>query len=667
MSLLVQRPDVSEFRRRFRWLMLFAAVCFLALAGRVVQLQLVHSDDYQSIARENIVRRVTLRTTRGVIRDRKGNVLSASRPAYNLYVVPEALTEIDPETQQARMQPVWQRVVSYAEIGEAERVRLEEKLLAMRMAEGGQGESRLRQQILLKEDLSREIVAVLKTNPHELRGTVLRSGRKLAMTAAHVVPLSVRYYPQEHVGAHVLGYMREVDAEMLAKLRKKGYTEGDRIGASGVERAWESYLRGTRGWEKVVVDARGVRRPAREGIIEEPHSAEAIPGRDLRLTLDADLQRAMYKAMRGELAGGAAVVDVRTGRILGLVSKPSFDPNELSGGHGKKVIRDAFRRMFNDPLKPALDKTVSGAYPPGSTFKPFTALAALEMGLVDQRARVDCRGFLRVGRRIFRCTQSHGSTDLHKAIAESCNTYFYRLVTDFGVTMDMIAEMGLRFGFGKKTGLGINAETSGRMPTRAWMTLRNKGQFRLGFTLNAALGQGATTVNVLQLALAYAALANGGTLYQPQLVRAVETAGGDVVQEFSPRVRRRIKLDGNHRRIIDRALWGGVNEVGGTAYKARIAGVDASGKTGSAQVSHKLRPGAELENVWYFNRDHAWFAGYAPSTTPEVAIVVLIEHGGAGGKHAAPVAFEIIEAYQKIREAERADAHKRAGDPGATP
>jgi penicillin-binding protein 2 len=646
-SLLVQRPDVSEFRRRFRWLTLFAVVFFLIIAGRVFQLQLIAGDDYNAVARDNIVRKVTLATTRGVIRDRRGRVLAASRPAYNMFVVPKRVTEIDELTKAPKMAEVWERLVDYLDMQDAERQRLEERMLAIRL----RSDARMTQQILLKEDLSREAVAVLRTHRKDLPGV-------------QVAPVSVRYYPLEHVGAHILGYMREVDREMLTKLRKKGYGEGDRLGATGLERAWESYLRGSRGSEKVIVDARGVRRQARDDIIEEPKRVAPIPGRDLRLSLDADLQKAMWKAMRGELAGGAAVIDVRTGRILGLVSKPSYDPNQLSGGHGKKVIRDAFRRLFNDPLKPALDKTVSGAYPPGSTFKPFTALAALEMGLIDRRIRATCRGFIRVGRRIFRCTQSHGPTDLHKAIAESCNVYFYTLVTDYGLTMDMIAEMALRYGFGKRTGLGVNAETSGRMPTRAWMTLRNKGQFQLGFTLNAALGQGATTVNVVQLALAYAALANGGTLYQPQLVRAIETAGGAVVQEFSPRVRRRIELDGHLRRMIHRALYGGVNEVGGTSYKVRIAGVDMVGKTGSAQVSHKFRAGEDLENVWYFNRDHAWFAGYGPSTTPEVAVVVLIEHGGAGGKHAAPVAFEIMQAWQKIR------AEEKKGDrepPGAQP
>jgi len=636
MSLLVQRPDVSEFRRRFRWLGLFAVACFLVVGARAFQLQVMHAEDYRAIARENIVRKITLATTRGILRDRQGEVLAASRPAYHMFVVPERITRIDPATSQPVMAPAWSKLLELTAMGEQERVRLEQKLLGIRR----HGGARMRQQILLKEDVSRDLVAVLKTHARELPGI-------------DVVPVSVRYYPHGAIGAHVLGYMREVDADMLVKLRKKGYIEGDRVGATGIERAWENYLRGTRGWEKIIVDARGVRRSARPDVIEEPRRVDPIPGRDLRLTVDWRIQRAMVKAMRGELAGGAALVDVRTGRILGLVSKPSYNPNQLSGGSGKKVVRDAFRRLFSDPLKPAVDKTVSGAYPPGSTFKPFTALAALDKGLIDERASISCRGFLRFGRRIFRCTRSHGITSLHKGIAESCNVYFYKLVADSGVTMDMIAEMGMRFGFGKKTGLGINAETSGRMPTRAWMTLRNKGRFQLGFTLNAAIGQGATTVSVLQLALAYSALANGGTLYQPQLVRAVETANGEVVQEFTPRIRRRIGLDPHHLSIIHRALWGGVNEEGGTSHKARLAGVDAAGKTGSAQVSHHMVHGSDMDSTWYFNRDHAWFAGYAPSTNPEVAIVVLIEHGGTGGKHAAPVAFEVIKAYQQIRDEAR--------------
>jgi penicillin-binding protein 2 len=639
MSFFVQRSDVSEFRKRFRWIAVGMALIFLALAARLFQLQVLEGEDHRAIARENIVRKITLATTRGIIRDRSGKVLAASRPAYNVYVVPERLD----------MEKTWPRLVDYLALGLDEQKRLEDRIANLKKDEG----PRKRQQILLKEDISRDAVANLATHEAEL-------------PAVQVVPVPVRYYPFSEVGAHVLGYMAEVDGDKLAQLRASGYIEGDRIGATGVERAWESYLRGTRGWEKVLVDSAGRRHAGGEGIIEEPRRTDPIPGRDLRLTLDADIQKAMDKAFRGELAGGAVLVDVRTGRILGLYSKPSFDPNALSGGSGKQVIADAFRRLNSDPLHPGLDKTVSGAYPPGSTFKPFTALAALEKGLVDKKVMMQCKGFITYGKRTFRCTHVHGTVEIHKAIAESCNVYFFNLAKEYGVGMDLIAEMAQRYGLGQKTGLGVNAEASGRMPTKAWMTLRNGGHFQLGFGLNAAIGQGATTVSVLQLALAYAAIANGGTLYQPQLVRAVETSAGTVVQEFSPRVRRQVDVKPDNLSIVQKALTAGVNEVGGTAYRARqgFGEVAMAGKTGTAQVSHHVTRGADAERVWYFNREHAWFAGYAPTRSPEVAIVVLVEHGGAGGKHAAPIAFEVVRAFQELARERREGQRAAGGAPG---
>ncbi len=654
MSLVVQRSDVSEFRRRFRWIGLGMVLIFLGLIARLFQLQIIEGAENAAIARENIVRRVTLATTRGIVRDRNGKFLAASRPSYNLYVVPEKIDPLcDPKKDDPKAKKVdpnvWPRLVHYIGLGDEERLRMEALLRSLCESDS----KRKTQQILLKEDISRDVVATLKTHEAEL-------------PAVEVVPVPVRYYPNEEVGAHVLGYMAEVDAEKLVQLRGAGYVEGDRIGATGIERAWESYLHGTRGWEKVFVDAKGRRRQRVDGVIEEPRRVDPIPGRDLRLTIDADLQKAIGEAMRGELAGGVALIDVRTGRILGLYSKPSYDPNALSGGSGKQVIRDAFRRLYNDPLKPALDKTIAGAYPPGSTFKPFTALAALEKGFINPRGATQCRGAIEFGKRSFRCTHVHGPVALHKAIAQSCNVYFFWLASELGVGMDVIAEMGQRFGMGTRTGLGVSAEAAGRMPTRAWMTLRNKGQFRLGFGLNAAIGQGATTVTVLQLALAYAALANGGTLYQPQIVRAVETSAGTVVQEFTPRVRRQVDVSPENLTLVQNALYSGVNEEKGTAYNARLLGVDVAGKTGTAQVSHKLARGAEAERVWYFNREHAWFAGYSPSRSPEVAVVVLIEHGGAGGKHAAPVAMKVVAAYNKIFR-DRAGPRAGTSSAGRTP
>jgi penicillin-binding protein 2 len=351
--------------------------------------------------------------------------------------------------------------------------------------------------------------------------------------------------------------------------------------------------------------------------------------------------------MRGQLAGAVVVVDVRTGRVLAALSKPSFDPNVLSGEQGKPAIADAFERLSLDPLKPLLDKTTSAVYPPGSTYKPFSALAALSDGLIDPNAEVDCKGGYEFGRRYFRCTGVHRKVSLHDAIVQSCNTYFYALGEL--IHIDQLAKIGMDFGFGVKTGIGINPEARGRMPTRAWYSRRYKGDgFRGGFTLLAAIGQGATTVTVLQLALAYAALANDGTLYQPQVVRSVETSAGTVVQEFPPRVRRIIDVDPGQLNLIKEALRGVVVDEEGTAFNETIEGLDMSGKTGTAQISHVTPRSVDPKRVWYFNRDHAWFAGYAPSRAPEIAIVVLIEHGGGGGKNAAPVAMRVVDAWQKL-------------------
>jgi penicillin-binding protein 2 len=231
--------------------------------------------------------------------------------------------------------------------------------------------------------------------------------------------------------------------------------------------------------------------------------------------------------------------------------------------------------------------------------------------------------------------------------------------------------MGLRYGLGTKTGIGINAEASGRLPTKAWTSLHNKGHFTLGYGLNAAIGQGATTVTLLQLALAYAALANGGTLYQPQIVRAVETSNGTVVQEFTPRVRRQIDINPQNLRMVQKALEAGVNSEGGTALTAynnsglRELGIDVAGKTGTAQVTHHHERGtdAESEKSWYFNRDHALFASYAPVRSPEVAVVSIVEHGGFGGKHAAPIAFEAVRAYHQFVRAPKASAAPPAKKP----
>ena len=631
--MLVQRSDVGEFRRRYRWLVLFVLLLFMVLIGRLAQLQVVEGDLHRAQARRNIVRERYLATTRGVIRDAYGRVLAANRPAYTVYITPG---RVDLET-------TWPKLIRLLGLDDTERERFEKRIREAHAALAAQRAGRERdrkaeQQLVLKYDVDRDAVAWLQTNNP---------------AGVDVSPTPVRYYPYGELGAHLVGYMREVDAETLSRLEERGYRAGDRIGAVGIERRWESYLRGQRGMRKILVGQRGnLTRESLEELearyLEEPRRIEPIPGRDISLTTDIELMASVERGLRGQLAGAVVVVDVRTGRILAALSKPSFDANVVSGGSGISAAVDAFRRLIADPLKPTLDKTISAAYPPGSTYKPFTALAGLADGLVDPEAEIDCRGGYEYGKRFFRCTGVHRKVKLHDAIVQSCNSYFYDLGAR--ISIDRLAAIGLDYGFGIRTGLGVNPEARGRMPTRAWYTRRYKEAFRGGFTLLSAIGQGASTVTVLQLALAYAALANGGTLYQPQLVRSIETSDGTIVQEFPPRVRRMVGVDAEHLALVHSALEGVVTERAGTAYKEHFDGVDMAGKTGTAQVTHVTPRGVDPDRVWYFNRDHAWFAGYAPSRSPEIAIVVLVEHGGGGGKNAVPVAMRVVRDWQKLKE-----------------
>ncbi len=637
MSFFVQRSDVGEFRRRYSWLVLAVLVAFLGLVAKLVQLQIVEADAHRAQARRNITGEIRLATTRGVIRDANGKVLAANRPSYNVYVVPEAID----------LKTTWPLAAQLMALGPDEKKTLEDKIASIQATPS----ARRSQQVLLKVDVDRNVVASLKTHEDDLPGI-------------QVVPVPVRFYPFGALGAHSIGYMREIDPETLAREEDQGYRAGDRIGAVGIERRWESYLRGERGLKRFVhwQRAHGNREEMENRYLEEPRTIEPIPGRDISLTVDIDLVGIIERAFRGQLAGSVVVIDVRTGRILAALSKPGFDANVVSGGNGIDATREAFQKLYSDPLKPTLDKTISAAYPPGSTYKPFTALVGLADHLITPNTRVDCHGGYEFGRRFFRCTGVHRSVDLYQAIVQSCNTYFYSLGEQLHI--DRLAEVGTEFGFGVKTGVGVNPEARGRMPTKAWYTRRQRGGFRGGFTLLAAIGQGATTVSVTQLALAYAALANGGTLYQPQVVRSIETSDGSIVQEFPPRVRRIIDIDPERLGLIHQALRGVVFEKKGTANKEKLPEVDMAGKTGTAQVSHVTPKGVDPDKNWYYNRDHAWFAGYAPSESPEIAIVVMVEHGGGGGLNAVPIAMRVVRDWQKLKadrlEARSASASKVA-------
>jgi len=656
-SLLVPRSDIGEFRKRYKWMALSALLAFAVVASRLFQLQVVDGAEYAGVAHENIIRRVVLPTTRGVIRDANGRVLASSRPSYDVEIVPGRVMPSARPVQYRNGHAVprdpdaWPRLADVLRLNPDERRTFEARIHAACASDDDKSPC-WHTPILVREDVPRDIVAELRQHHEELAGV-------------DVFGVPVRYYPYKDLAAHMLGYVAEIDPETLAKYRPPGseslsredqqrqnplgYEAGDTVGATGIEHAWESYLRGQRGWEKRVVDARGRYRsgPEAERLVDAPSKLDPIPGRDLRLSIDVELEQAIDRAMRAHAAGAAVVVDVRTGRLLALYSKPTFDPNDLSGGEGKGRVREAFKRLYADPLRPMLDKSMSGAFQPGSTMKPFSALAALEDHLVEPEHVEKCEGYVTFGRRIFRCSHVHGPVRLHEAIARSCNVYFFHLAETVG--MDRIARVAQAFGLGQKTGLGINPEAPGRIPTRSWYALRYRGQFRVGFTLNMAIGEGDVTVTPLQLALAYSALANGGTLYQPQVVRAVETSDSAVVQEFPPRIRRQIPLQPDSLRRVTAALYDVVNDPTGTAFPARDPTLDVAGKTGTAQTGYMAKKEDEAKMAWFLSQNHAWFASFAPARSPEIAVAVLVEHGGSGPEVAVPVAMQIVHEYERLQ------------------
>jgi penicillin-binding protein 2 len=677
-NLLLPRSDVSEFRKRYKWLALGVFLALMVVVGRLFQLQALDGASYSTIAHENIIRRVTLPTTRGVIRDAYGKVLASSRPSYDVEIVPGRVMPSSRPVRYRNGQPMtrdpdsWPRLAEILRLNPEEKRTFEARIHAACSSDDDKSPC-WRTPILVREDVSRDIVAELKQHRDELAGV-------------DVVGVPVRFYPYKSLGAHMLGYVAEVDAETLAKYRPKGFEDlprdeqqrqnpldyegGDTVGATGIERAWESYLRGQRGWEKRVVDARGRYRsgPEADRLVDAPPRLDPIPGRDLRLSIDVELEQAIERAMRPHAAGAAVVVDVRTGRLLALYSKPDYDPNDLSGGAGKARVREAFNRMYADPLRPMLDKTMSGAFQPGSTMKPFSALAGLEDNVIDPEHTEKCEGYVVFGRRIFRCSHVHGKVRLNQAIARSCNVYFFHLAETVG--MDRIARVAQAFGLGEKTGLGINPEAPGRIPTRSWYALRYRGQFRVGFTLNMAIGEGDVTVTPLQLATAYAAIANGGTLYQPQVVRAVETSDGTVVQEFPPRIRRQVPVNPDNLRRITDALYDVVNEPTGTAYPARDPTLDVAGKTGTAQTGYIMKKDEDPKMGWFLSQNHAWFSSFAPAHNPEIAVTVLVEHGGSGPEVAVPVAMQIVHEYERleaVRSGRPPSAKAPPGKPGPRP
>lgn len=565
-------------------------------------LQGVKGEEYAMLAENNRMRRIAVSPTRGVIYDRGEQVVASTRPSLTLWMTREDGRDLGAQLE---------RLVPILSVPIEELARRLERMRGRPLFE----------QVLLKEDVSLVEVAHIEAR-RELFPSV--STRETAR----------RHYPEGEKIAHVIGYVAEASEDELRKSAE--LLNGDIVGKSGVERSLDDRLRGGRGWQLVSVNSLG-RQIGDARIETEPHH-----GKPVRVTLDMDMQRELYAAF-GDEAGGGIFLDVRSGGVLALVSTPSFDPNLFADGFTPAT----WKSLIEDPRRPLHDRVIGSFYAPGSTFKVVMAVAGLETKAVDPASRVFCNGGKSYYKRRRLCWKKggHGWVDMKRALAESCNVYFYDLGQKLGI--DRIHEYGAMLGLGRKTGINLSGEESGILPSREWKLAAVREPWYPGDTISVAIGQGFLATTPVQLAGMMAAVARGTKPISPRLI-----AGPAANPEKLP-------VSDETLRIVRAALKQAVDH--GTGREATLGAFSVAGKTGTAQLTAGSA-GVDSADLDKSVRDHAWFVGYAPAEDPTIAFAIIVEHGGHGGSTAAPIARRVLEVYFRPRQ----PAEPEVGEQDAT-
>lgn len=459
-----------------------------------------------------------------------------------------------------------------------------------------------------------------------------------------------REYKDKDVGAHLLGYISEISQTQLPKLRRRDgmdYRLGDFIGQFGIEEQMDKFLRGANGHEFVEVDARGRRKRYinTDNLFKGIEDQKPDPGMNIKLTIDRDMQLAGYAALEGRV-GSVISIDIDTGEVLAMVSRPAFDPSQFSRG----LTPEYWRSLVTDKLNPLRDRNIQEHYSPGSTFKAITGIAAFEEGEIDERTEVFCSGNLRFGRKVYHCWKKggHGPTSITKAVRESCNVYFQR--ASMRMDIDTIAKYANIFGMGKRTGISLPREVSGLIPTKAWKKKRLGQEWQPGETLSCAIGQSYVLASSIQLAQSYGAIANGGKIYRPYVVKDIYTPKGELLKTYTPELLSDFKLKNPKTlQYIREGLFQVVNNPKGTAFARRGKGILMAGKSGTSQV---VRASADkvyqkCDSMEYEYRHHGVFVGFAPYNNPKIATAAIVEHGCSGSGAAAPVVEAVTTAYMK--------------------
>lgn len=591
------------FNKQLKTVTLLVLVVFGVLILRLWFLQVVRGSTYRAKSENNRIHLQDISPFRGMIFDRNEEMLVGNRPSYDLYVIPEEVQN------RKELMANLNRMVT-----------LEPELAEQRLA-GPYFKYPFRP-ICLKRDISRNELAVIETHRFNLPGVMIK-----------VRPQ--RHYICGTLASHLLGYLGEISETQLRSGQYPDKKAGDLIGKSGVELKWQPFLNGMRGGEQVEVDAAG--RKIQTISLKPP-----IPGFNVHLTIDKALQALTEKALQDK-SGAIVAINPNNGEILALASSPPFDPNLFISG----IDEATWQEIASSKDFPLQNRALSAQYPPGSVFKIITALAGLEDGVIDPEKEMVCNGRYLFGGHKYHCWKrhGHGQVNLHRALVESCDIYFYKVGKKLGI--DRIVHYAKRFGLGKMTGFDVCQEKAGLIPTRDWKLKKLAVPWQAGETISMSIGQSFLLVTPIQMVTLISAVFNGGVLYRPQVTRWIGKTGTEKVHEFVPRVTGRLKIREDNMELVRRALVDVVNGPSGTGCRAKLKDVTVAGKTGTAQVvsfqkERDLYNGGEVPRKF---RDHAWFVAVAPADRPGIAVAIVVEHGGHGGTTAAPIAKQIIHAY----------------------
>ncbi len=606
---LNKNADRDWIKQRIMAAGLCILIVFVLLFLRLVFLQLIKGEEYRRLSETNCVRLKSIKQSRGLIYDRNKKLLVDNRPSFDLVMVLEDAVSV-PDTVSFLSSLIHE---PYADLMDN-----------IQKA----GNTAFYKPVTLKKDISRDQLAIVEAHKFDLPGI-------------HIEIEPTRYYIYPKMASHLLGYLGEVNREELQTEKYPHVKSGDNIGRYGVEKSFEPFLQGRRGGRQVEVDVNG-------RVVKVLKTVPPVSGNDLHLTLDFSLQQ-MAEDLLKDQEGAVVAIDPANGDILVMASSPSFDQNDFIGG----ISNEKWRFLMDHPGHPMTNKAIQAEYPPASTYKMVTAIAALEEKSIDRHSTTFCPGYYVFGNRRYHCWSKygHGKLTVEAAITQSCDVFFYQAGEKVGV--DALAQYANGCGLGRATGVALAHERAGLIPTAAWKRSRFQESWQAGETLSISIGQGFNLVTPLQMAVFTAALANGGTLYRPRIVKSIEDSSGNVIKKIEPEITGGIPAGKNTLELVKKGLLDVVQGDRGTARGIRIKGIEMAGKTGTAQVFSR-KTGEKFDNKKLARtlQDHAWFVCYAPAQNPVIAISVIIEHGEHGSTAAAPVAGALVKKYLGFSELE---------------